>query len=408
MADQHSFDTEHAMLYGLEEAVMINSLKWWVRKNRANGKNLHDGRTWTYNSYEALAKLFPYWTPRKTRRILDSLTSKGVLVKEQMRLRPGAVSDGGDATNWYAFVDEHRFLGPAEDHLPKTADPHLPKRADAPQVLESDLPISADHLPISADVYKEQLGTQLRTEEQRLSTNPHPLGSREYRRWEWQQGEGATAFASAPEGECRGFEASPADTEREKPAPVTAAPREASNRRAESDPREEVPAVEKPRRPNYTAALEAYFERTVTGMDAERLENVLTLQRKFGREFTPEQLLTAAKSANRRCREHHGNKPPRTFKPLEEVLAEGNPDPAAEFRALAADPDLPFHHRQYYAQQAAAASGEPQPLPQAEWDALTPDQQKAADYKRWSMALMKATFPERYGPPANPAAPPAH
>lgn len=35
----HMFDTEHARLYGLEEAVLINNLKFWIVRNRANGEN---------------------------------------------------------------------------------------------------------------------------------------------------------------------------------------------------------------------------------------------------------------------------------------------------------------------------------------------------------------------------------
>lgn len=44
---------------------------------------------------------------------------------------------------------------------------------------------------------------------------------------------------------------------------------------------------------------------------------------------------------------------------------------------------------------------EPLPAPASEWSALTSEQQKAADYPRWSKDLMRKQFPHRYGAPAH-------
>jgi hypothetical protein len=111
----HSFDTEHARLYGLPEAVLIYNFRFWIEKNRANGENLREGRTWTYNSVRALGDLFVYLSPKQIRRALESLVSQGVLVAANHN------KAGTDRTLWYAFDDEGAFLD-VQHHLPAGAN----------------------------------------------------------------------------------------------------------------------------------------------------------------------------------------------------------------------------------------------------------------------------------------------
>jgi len=100
----HSFDVSYAKKYGVDEAIMICNFQYWLKKNWANDKHRHDGRTWTYNSVASFEKLFPYWTGKQIRRILDSLVSHGVLMRGEYN------KSVYDRTSWYAFVDESTFL----------------------------------------------------------------------------------------------------------------------------------------------------------------------------------------------------------------------------------------------------------------------------------------------------------
>lgn len=112
----HSFDTDHAAKYGITEAVILNNFQFWIAKNRANEKHLHDGRTWTYNSVRAFAELFPYLTAKQLRYALDRLVSMGVLVKGNFNDSPY------NRTSWYAFQDEESFLPTSGNPLPKKAN----------------------------------------------------------------------------------------------------------------------------------------------------------------------------------------------------------------------------------------------------------------------------------------------
>lgn len=97
---EHQFCIELASSYGIEEAIIIHNLYFWIRKNVANGSNFYDGRYWTYNSSKAFSALFPYMTESKIYRELKSLEEKGLIVK-------GNYNDTKyDRTTWYSLSDK--------------------------------------------------------------------------------------------------------------------------------------------------------------------------------------------------------------------------------------------------------------------------------------------------------------
>lgn len=107
---EHSFDVETAKKYGLEEAIVIKHLTFWIQKNKANGKHYYDGRTWTYNSMSAFAEIFSYLSYKQIRRVLESLKNQGVLCVGNYN------ENKYDQTLWYSLADEQMWLN---SHLPK-------------------------------------------------------------------------------------------------------------------------------------------------------------------------------------------------------------------------------------------------------------------------------------------------
>jgi hypothetical protein len=85
---QYSFDVQEAVDYGEKEAIIIWNFRFWILKNKANGKNLYEGRTWTYNKV----------------RILDSMVQNKIIIKGNFN------QNKHDRTTWYAFYDEEKFL----------------------------------------------------------------------------------------------------------------------------------------------------------------------------------------------------------------------------------------------------------------------------------------------------------
>lgn len=96
---QHSFDVDIAKEYGINCAIILNHLDFWIAKNEANGQNFYEGRYWTFNSAEAFAKLFPYMSARQINYALQKLRDAGVLMTGNFNAVPY------DRTLWYAFTD---------------------------------------------------------------------------------------------------------------------------------------------------------------------------------------------------------------------------------------------------------------------------------------------------------------
>lgn len=97
---EHYFNTDIAKDYGIEEAIILHHLFFWVNKNAANGVNYIDGSYWIYNSVAGFAKLFGYMNGKKIKRVLASLVEKG-LIKKGNHNQNKMIH-----TNWYAFTEK--------------------------------------------------------------------------------------------------------------------------------------------------------------------------------------------------------------------------------------------------------------------------------------------------------------
>lgn len=117
MSKSFSFDEEVAKQYGVEEAVMIRSFQFWIDLNKANGRNLREGRTWTYNTYASLSEQFLFFNEDRIRRLIESLVKQGVILKTSKfnKLKY-------DKTNWYAFEDECKWIKTEKDSEISLAD----------------------------------------------------------------------------------------------------------------------------------------------------------------------------------------------------------------------------------------------------------------------------------------------
>ena len=80
MGMQYYFDVELAERYSVDEAVFVHNIAYWCWKNECNGKNMHDGVAWTYNTTTALVKLFPFWTRSQIERIIKKCVEHGLLL----------------------------------------------------------------------------------------------------------------------------------------------------------------------------------------------------------------------------------------------------------------------------------------------------------------------------------------
>lgn len=80
---QHSFDIAIASIVGVNKAIILKEVMGWCEQNRRNGRNLHEGEYWTYNTAEAYAAKFPYMKAKSIARWMNELVAKKWLFKGQ-------------------------------------------------------------------------------------------------------------------------------------------------------------------------------------------------------------------------------------------------------------------------------------------------------------------------------------
>lgn len=96
----YSFNAEIAKVYGVDAAVIIHNLYWWICKNIANEKHIYDGKAWTYNTIKAFSDLFPFFTERQIRTVLLNLKKQKAITVGNYNKTPM------DRTQWYSLSDE--------------------------------------------------------------------------------------------------------------------------------------------------------------------------------------------------------------------------------------------------------------------------------------------------------------
>ena len=149
------FDGAVAEMYGVDGAVFISRLQFWIEKNVANDRHYHEGRYWTYNSLRAMEKLFPFWSRRQIERIVKNLKDKGVL------LTANYARDSYDRTLFYALDESKLPISP----------------------FGGDLSPNGDNLSPNGEMINEQLKTHIREEEDKankpeISNKPQQLADR--------------------------------------------------------------------------------------------------------------------------------------------------------------------------------------------------------------------------------------
>lgn len=138
---EHSFDVEIAKEYGVNCAIILKNIHFWVMKNEANEKHFHDGRYWTYNSVKAFSILFPYMGDKQIRNALTTLEKEGLLLVGNYN------EDTRDRTKWYALTEKAYCIC-------QKGNSHLSERANDNNNInntDSKSDINTDNKPSSTD-----------------------------------------------------------------------------------------------------------------------------------------------------------------------------------------------------------------------------------------------------------------
>lgn len=86
---------------GLNEALILQQIHYWIEINKKTGKNFYEGRYWTYNSIRSWSENdFDYMSFDTVKRTFTKLEKQGYLITGNFN------KDPRDKTKWYTIDEE--------------------------------------------------------------------------------------------------------------------------------------------------------------------------------------------------------------------------------------------------------------------------------------------------------------
>lgn len=111
-----------ALAIGLEQALVLQQIHYWIEGNRERDINEREGRYWVYNTHDQWQEEFGWWSKRKVQRILKKLRDL-----ELVDAKPLA-KDSGDRTLWYTI--DYEELAELESLDPSCQNGNMPSEGD--------------------------------------------------------------------------------------------------------------------------------------------------------------------------------------------------------------------------------------------------------------------------------------
>lgn len=93
-----------ARVIGLNEALILQQINYWIEINKKTGNNYYEGRYWTYNSIRSWQENdFDYMSFETVKRTFAKLEKQGYLITGNFN------KDPRDKTKWYTIDEEKLF-----------------------------------------------------------------------------------------------------------------------------------------------------------------------------------------------------------------------------------------------------------------------------------------------------------
>jgi len=104
------FQKEIAVVLGLNHAIVLQQLDYWVQVNREKNHNFRNGFYWVYNTYQELHDQLPFLSVATIKRTITDLEKQGLLIVGNFnRLKY-------DRTKWYR-IDKEKLYKVVEERV---------------------------------------------------------------------------------------------------------------------------------------------------------------------------------------------------------------------------------------------------------------------------------------------------
>lgn len=101
---KHILDVDIAKIYGVNAAILLENIGYWIKQNEANETNFFDGTYWTFNSRRAYRELFPYMSERQLNTAFQKLIDDGLIITGNYNKL------AYDRTLWYALTRKGKCI----------------------------------------------------------------------------------------------------------------------------------------------------------------------------------------------------------------------------------------------------------------------------------------------------------
>lgn len=170
------FNSEIARRFGVDEAIFIHHLQYWVDYNKSNEINRKEFEGavhyWTHNSMKAFASYFQFWTEKQILRIVKSCKEKGLIISSSF------CEENTGKTLWYTLTET------AEKYY-KTCGEDIPEwEEDTPERAEENSQTGEQNSQMGEDVDK-LYNINLNNKNNNPYSNDRPKGPKAYGRYGW-------------------------------------------------------------------------------------------------------------------------------------------------------------------------------------------------------------------------------
>ena len=96
-AEAHAFIVKEAVEYGLDKAILLQHIRFWINQNEGKDTHEHDDKVWMFQSASDMARHYPYWSRQKISRLLREMEEQGLIISGNFNKL------GYDQTKWYTI-----------------------------------------------------------------------------------------------------------------------------------------------------------------------------------------------------------------------------------------------------------------------------------------------------------------
>ena len=101
---------------GLNEAIVLQQIHYWIKDSEKGGRNFHEGYHWVFNSIRGWHEQLPFWSENTVQRIFATLEDRGLIISGNYN------QTAFDRTKWYR-IDYAKVEALLEGKTPESISP---------------------------------------------------------------------------------------------------------------------------------------------------------------------------------------------------------------------------------------------------------------------------------------------